>query len=112
VGQTRLYDDFDYADQSMYDDTDFDYEPVWAYTELWIILGPFVGVGLQGYQRSDERIEEELPERLMQHGLIDASDIDVDVSDGEVTLSGTVDSRQMKRLAEGCSRKCLRRAGY
>jgi len=94
------YDDFGFADQSLYDDTDFDYEPVWAYTELWIVPGPFVGVGPQDYQRSDDRIEEELSERLMQHGWIDASDIVVEVSDGEVTLSGTVDDRQTKRLAE------------
>jgi hypothetical protein len=99
-GSLGTYDDFGYTDQSMYDDTDFDYEPVWAYTELWIIPGPFVGVGPQDYQRSDDRIEEELSERLMQHGLIDASDIVVEVNDGEVTLSGTVDDRQTKRLAE------------
>ena len=56
-GSLGAYDDFGYADQSMDDDTDFDYEPVWAYTVLWIVPGPFVGVGPQDYQRSDDRIE-------------------------------------------------------
>jgi osmotically-inducible protein OsmY len=39
-------------------------------------------------------------ERLERHGHIDASDIEVTVENGEVTLQGTVDSRRSKRLAE------------
>lgn len=34
------------------------------------------------------------------HGQIDATDIQVDVNDGIVTLTGTVDSRREKRMAE------------
>jgi osmotically-inducible protein OsmY len=60
----------------------------------------FAGRGPRGYKRSDGRIEEDINERLTQHGTIDATDIEVSVQNAEVTLSGTVDSRQAKRLAE------------
>jgi hypothetical protein len=46
------------------------------------------------------RIEEDVNERLTWHPYLDATDIHVRVNDGEVTLEGTVDSRQAKRLAE------------
>jgi osmotically-inducible protein OsmY len=62
--------------------------------------GQFVGRGPRGYKRSDGRIEEDINERLTQHGTIDATDVEVSVQNAEVTLRGTVDSRQAKRLAE------------
>lgn len=62
--------------------------------------GPFAGRGPKGYQRSDERLREEVSERLMRHGHVDASDIEVAVQNGEITLNGTVDSRWAKRMAE------------
>jgi hypothetical protein len=62
--------------------------------------GPYVGKGPKGYRRSDERIKEDVCEYLAQHGEVDASDIEVYVQDGEVTLTGTVDSRRVKRMAE------------
>jgi hypothetical protein len=77
------------------------YQPTtWSYTEMWLIPGPFVGQGPRGYQRSDERIKEDVCERLAQHGMIDARNIDVTVENGEVTLRGSVDSRHTKRIAE------------
>ena len=51
-------------------------------------------------RRSDERIREEVSEALSAHGDIDASEIEVDVKDGMITLTGTVESRQIKRLVE------------
>jgi osmotically-inducible protein OsmY len=63
-------------------------------------VGPHIGRGPRGYQRSDERIREEICELLWRHDMIDASDIDVVVINGEVTLTGLVDSRLTKRLAE------------
>ncbi len=66
----------------------------------WTAPGPYTGRGPHGYQRSDERIKEEINDRLYQHGRIDASDIFVDVDGGEVTLSGSVKGRREKRLAE------------
>jgi hypothetical protein len=71
-----------------------------AYTEHWEMAGPFTGRGPRGYQRSDDRIREDVCERLTQHGQIDASDIEVQVDSGVVTLTGTVDQRKTKRMAE------------
>ncbi len=59
-----------------------------------------IGKGPKGYQRSDERITEDVSETLYRHPSVDASDIEVKVESGVVTLTGTVDDRQMKRLAE------------
>jgi osmotically-inducible protein OsmY len=62
--------------------------------------GQFSGRGPKGYRRSDDRIKEDINERLTQHPDIDAWEIEVQVSSGEVTLTGTVDDRQAKRRAE------------
>ena len=61
--------------------------------------GPYTGRGPKGYRRPDERIQEDVSERLTEHGDIDASGITVAVSNGEVTLRGTVPDRRTKRLA-------------
>lgn len=74
--------------------------PVYSYSEFWLISGPHSGRGPKGYQRSDDRIKEELCERLSQHGQLDASDLEVKVQNGEVTLSGSVRERHAKRTAE------------
>jgi hypothetical protein len=58
------------------------------------------GRGPRGYTRSDDRIREDVSDWLMEDRYVDASEIDVTVSNGEVTLAGTVDSRDMKRRAE------------
>ncbi|MBL8771976.1 MAG: BON domain-containing protein [Phenylobacterium sp.] len=58
------------------------------------------GLGPKGYKRSDERISEEVHQRLTDDSWLDASNINVSVSGGEVTLSGTVDSREAKHRAE------------
>lgn len=58
------------------------------------------GLGPKGYKRSDERISEEVHQRLTDDSWIDASGINVSVSGGEVTLSGTVESREAKHRAE------------
>ncbi len=62
--------------------------------------GPYAGRGPKGYRRSDERINEDVCERLTEHPAIDASDIVVAVSDGDVTLTGRVESRAVKHLTE------------
>jgi hypothetical protein len=64
--------------------------------------GPHRGKGPAGH-RSDERIRERVCESLTDDDEIDASDIAVSVSGGEVTLSGTVDDRRAKRGAEDCA---------
>jgi hypothetical protein len=65
-------------------------------------MGGHRGKGPQNWQRSDERIREAVNEALTDHDCVDATHIEVTVSEGEVTLVGTVDDRAMKRLAEDC----------
>lgn len=72
----------------------------WEEREDFYRDGPYVGRGPKGYGRSDEFIREDVCERLTQDPWIDASEIEVEVRDGVVTLKGTVDSRQTKRTAE------------
>jgi hypothetical protein len=62
--------------------------------------GPHRGRGPQGYQRADSRISEEICDLLTDHGAIDATNIEVKVENGEVTLSGKAPDRRTKRLAE------------
>ena len=66
----------------------------------------FRGRGPKNYRRSDERIREEVNERLTDHPRIDATDIEVQVENGEVTLDGTVADRNQKRLAEDIADDC------
>lgn len=66
----------------------------------WGQQGPYSGRGPQGYQRSNERIKEDVCEILTRHGEVDASNVQVRVENGEITLEGTVNSRREKRLAE------------
>jgi osmotically-inducible protein OsmY len=65
--------------------------------------GGFRGKGPKGYQRSDERLTEEINDRLTYDDDIDASEISVAVAGGEATLSGTVNARSEKRRAEDLS---------
>jgi hypothetical protein len=62
--------------------------------------GRHVGRGPKGYRRSDERIKEDINEHLTHHPEVDATEIEVDVNQGEVTLRGTVEHRHEKRMAE------------
>jgi osmotically-inducible protein OsmY len=58
------------------------------------------GKGPKNYKRSDDRIHDEVCERLTRHPLVDASMMDVHVKDGEVTLTGEVHDRRMRYMAE------------
>lgn len=62
--------------------------------------GQHRGRGPKNYTRSDDRIREDVNDRLSDDSWLDASQIEVQVKDGEVTLSGTVEGRQDKRRAE------------
>ncbi len=62
--------------------------------------GNYRGVGPKGYHRSDERIRDDINDRLSDDPYVDASDIEVLVENGEVTLSGRVMSKAIKRRAE------------
>jgi osmotically-inducible protein OsmY len=65
-----------------------------------ITSGQHKGKGPKNYSRSDDRIKEDVNDRLSDDPFIDATEIDVTVSSGEVTLTGTVDHRSTKRRAE------------
>src|SRR5512140_2653782 len=62
--------------------------------------GQYSGYGPSGYTRADDRIKDDINERLTWDPRIDATDVNVDVNDGVVTLTGSVDSRHDKRLVE------------
>lgn len=59
----------------------------------------------KGYQRSDERIREDVCERLSHSGL-DVSEVSVEVAQGHVTLTGSVPNRYMKHGIEDCADDC------
>jgi len=58
------------------------------------------GKGPKNYKRSPERIKDDVNDKLSDNWMIDASNIEVEVQGSEVTLNGTVDSRETKRRAE------------
>ena len=58
------------------------------------------GKGPKGYTRSDERIREDVSDRLSDDDEVDASDITVTVSNAEVRLEGSVSDRHSKHRAE------------
>jgi osmotically-inducible protein OsmY len=58
------------------------------------------GKGPKGYVRSDERIREDVCDRLSDDDEIDARDITVTVKNAEVILEGTVNDRRSKHRAE------------
>ena len=62
--------------------------------------GSFAGRGPKAYQRSDTRIREDVCDRLTDAPFLDASDVEVTVTNGEVTLSGTIPNREQKRRSE------------
>jgi hypothetical protein len=60
----------------------------------------FRGIGPAGWTRRDGRIREEVCELMTADDRLDASGIEIEVEDGEVTLTGSVDGRSTKRYAE------------
>jgi hypothetical protein len=68
--------------------------------------GPHYGKGPKGYKRSDERTHEEVCDAIAFQGHIDASDVEVKVESGIVTLSGTVARRDEKRALEHLVERC------
>ncbi len=55
------------------------------------------GKGPRNYRRSDQRIMEDIVERLPDSGV---ENLEIDVREGEVLLSGKVDSRRIRHLVE------------
>jgi hypothetical protein len=71
---------------------------------FWMVWGPESGKGPRSYRRSDERILDDVNERLSLHGQLDATEIEVSCQRGQVVLRGTVHDRRAKGLAEDCAR--------
>ncbi|WP_224360943.1 BON domain-containing protein [Hyalangium versicolor] len=65
-----------------------------------------LGRAPKGYQRSDDRIREDICDRLMMSWM-NAENVDVLVKNGEVTLQGTVKSRDEKRAIEALAESVL-----
>jgi osmotically-inducible protein OsmY len=61
----------------------------------WRARSPGQGKAPKGYTRSDMRIRDDVCERLM-YSPYDASDVEINVTNGEVTLTGTVRTRADK----------------
>ena len=68
--------------------------------EAWNVPGPYSGKGPGGYKRSDERIQEEICEIFTRHGQLDATGVEIEVKEGQVTLLGNVNRKNEKYLAE------------
>ena len=62
--------------------------------------GQHRGKGPKGYSRSDERIKQDVSDQLADDMFVDASEIEITVNQGEVTLTGRVQERSEKRRAE------------
>lgn len=62
----------------------------------------YFGKGPKGYRRSDDRIYEDACESLFKSSAVNATDIDVRVDGGIITLSGSVTDRRSKKEAEHC----------
>lgn len=93
-------------DGSRVDDSEFA-DPDWAGVKLEperpataTALRDHTGRGPRAYRRPDTRIYEQICELLMDDHHIDASEIEVSVENGDVLLTGTVESRRLKHLAE------------
>jgi hypothetical protein len=66
----------------------------------WLGGRGFAGKGPMNYVRSDQRIHEDVCDALTEDDEVDASTVEVKVERGEVTLTGTIAARDMKRRAE------------
>lgn len=61
--------------------------------------GPHRGKGPKNYRRADNRIREDVSDRLSDDPYLDATNVHVHVEDGNVVLSGHVENREAKRRA-------------
>lgn len=81
-------------------DREADRHDSWRQNHQSDARGEHFGKGPRNYKKTDARILEDVNDALTQHGGLDASDIEVLVEDGIVTLTGDVSDRAAKRMAE------------
>ena len=70
------------------------------YADEDAVSGSLRGRGPRNYRRSDERIAELVNDALHDDDTLDASDVEVSVQAGDVTLAGAVPTRRQKHRAE------------
>jgi hypothetical protein len=91
----RFRDDSRRGDGRFMDETRRDAREGWER-----VKSTFSGKGPKGYTRSDDRIKEDVCEKLWWSPEVDATEIEVTVKGGDVSLGGKVPDRRSKRLAE------------
>lgn len=77
----------------------------WAYEKRFRNIEGDVnhsGKGPKGYVRSDDRIREDACEALFASIWVDATDIEVEVHEGYLSLNGKTQDRAQKKAAEAC----------
>jgi len=62
--------------------------------------------GPKGYQRTDQRMREDICDQLTRTGHIDSSDVTVEVDGAKVQLDGSVPVRWMKHAIENLADAC------
>lgn len=60
----------------------------------------------RAYQRTDERIRDDVCERLAHSNAVDPTEVAVEVRDGIVTLEGSVPQRAMRYALEDIAARC------
>lgn len=72
----------------------------WQGPEPRQLRGRYFGRGPRNYRRSDERVSEDIHERLTAHPEIDATDVEIEVQGGVVTVTGAVEDRWTRHRVE------------
>jgi osmotically-inducible protein OsmY len=60
----------------------------------------YTGSGPRPHRRTDDKIRDDILELLTNNADLDASEVELHVEGGEVTLTGTVESRDARWLTE------------
>jgi osmotically-inducible protein OsmY len=97
-GRSRYFGDFSGSSYGSYES-----RGPYEHHSMWDSVKDFFGVGPKGYSRSDDRIREDVSEALTRDRAVDASEIEVTVKEGTVSLRGSVSDKWMKRRAEDCA---------
>ena len=74
--------------------------------DIAVKLGFRKGNGPKNYKRTDERIREDICERMWADSSLDVGDVEVHVREGVVHLDGTVRLRRMKHDIEDIAANC------
>jgi hypothetical protein len=93
----RLYEGWSRADEGLRGrGRERDYEDEFGQGQR----GNFEGRGPKNYIRANERIRDDVSDRLTDDPYVDASEIEVQVQNGEVTLNGSVENRNQRHRVE------------